>query len=95
MTKNTKTQNTFPAWLVLAVLIPSFISSKAFTDPFILPKIYSFYFLAGAVLIIFCYLFFNKKYNTIFRINWLDIAVFAFVLYQLIRAIYPITFNGT
>ena len=72
--------------LILAVLVPSFISSKAFTDPFIIPKTFSFYFITVGVSIIYLWRSFSRKYNTVYYINHLDIAVLVFALYQLIRA---------
>lgn len=76
----------FPILLVLVTLIPSFISSKAFTDPFIIPKYYWLYFLSAGALVIFALWNFFRKYKTSYTINPLDIAVITFFIYSITRA---------
>jgi O-antigen polymerase len=77
-----------PVLLVLAVLIPSFISSKTFTDPFIIPKNFWLYFLSAGVLMVFALWNLSRKFITTYTITRLDIAVTTFFLYTLLRALF-------
>jgi len=76
-----------PLILSLGLLLPSFIASDQFTDPFILPKYFYFYFFAVIFLSVFCIGNLGSKYRTRFSIAFLDIAVFAYILYQLVRVL--------
>jgi O-antigen ligase len=71
--------------LILLLLLPSFIMSAEFTDPFILPKNFYFYFLAAIFLFVQAIYFFFRKYRTTLEIGWLDLAVMAFYGYQAFR----------
>jgi O-antigen ligase len=59
--------------------------SKKFTDPFILPKTFYFYFFTTAFLVVQAIYFFFRPYKTRLSVTWLDAAVAVFYMFQLIR----------
>jgi O-antigen ligase len=84
-----KTNNAnIPVLLILGVLLPSFIASKAFTDPFIIPKYFWLYFLSTGFFLVFALWNLSRKYITTFAITRLDLAVLAFFGYTFLRAIF-------
>ncbi len=77
-----------PVVLSLALFLPLFIASNQFTDPFILPKYFYLYFFAAVFLSVFCIWNLSRKYTTKLTITWLDIAVLAYIFYQIMHAIF-------
>lgn len=80
-----KNENLIPVLLIAGILFPSFIHSEAFTDPFILPKLYASFFILGALLLVCGLVYLTKKHKTVFPVSYLDAAVAFFTFYQVLR----------
>jgi O-antigen polymerase len=72
----------FPIVIILIVFLPSFMMSKNFTDPFIIPKNFYFYFFVSAFFGIFALWSFNRKYQTVISISLLDLGLLLYIVYQ-------------
>jgi O-antigen ligase len=77
-----------PLVLALGLFLPSFIASRQFTDPFMLPKYFYFYLFAVIFFAGFGLRYAVKKYNTRFGMTILDCAVIAYISYQVIHALF-------
>lgn len=81
----------FPIILVLIVFLPSFMMSKNFTDPFIQPKFFYFYFLSAVFFGTFMLWSFNRKYQSAISLTWLDMALIIYVAYQFFQVLFSKT----
>jgi O-antigen polymerase len=65
--------------------ITSFILSKQYTDPYFIPKDYFLFFSSALFVFVTCLVYYNRKFNTILSISWLDITIAGLVLFFFIQ----------
>jgi len=74
------------AILFSITFISSFVISKQYTDPFIVPKNFFLFFSAGIFLLIMCIIMYSRKETILF--SWLDVAIAAFLFWGFLSLLF-------